>query len=135
MSKYFSIDELKCHGEENYAEYGFNTGCGCGGSLIIDPQLETLIDTIREKLGSPLSNSCAYRCPVHNERVGGEPNSYHMQGKACDLIVPDGYDVDSFAQFCRDTMRELGIAGGVGRYYESMFVHVDVRGYEAKWVG
>ena len=135
MSKYFSTDELKCHGEENYAEYGFTTGCGCGGSLIIDPQLELLIDTIREKLGKPLSNSCAYRCPVHNERVGGEPNSYHMQGKACDLIVPDGYDVDSFAQLCRDTMREIGIAGGVGRYYESMFVHVDVRGYEAKWVG
>ena len=135
MSRYFSKSELQCHGEENYAEYGYSWGCGCGGGLIIDAQLELLIDTIREKLGSPLSCSCAYRCPVHNERVGGAYNSYHVQGKACDLIVPDGYDVDSFAQLCRDTMRELGIAGGVGRYYNSGFVHVDTRGYEAKWVG
>lgn len=135
MSKYFSKSELQCHGEENYAMHGYSWGCGCGGELVIDPQLETLIDAIRENVGSPINASCAYRCVEHNRRVDGEVNSYHLQGKACDLEVPEGFTVDSFAQLCRNTMNEIGIIGGIGRYYGGQFVHVDCRGYEARWEG
>ena len=127
MAKYFTEDELKCKG----------TGC-CDGLPPggIHPQLMQLLDAIREKVGKPVHVLSGYRCPVHNAEVGGVPNSEHVAGQAADLYY-EGLEgnVQAFGQLCRDTMRELGIEGGVGRYFGQCFVHVDVRGYEAKWEG
>ena len=86
-----------------------------------------MLDRIRERLGVPIYINSGYRCPAHNAEVGGVPNSQHVEGTAADITY-DGIDVDYLAQIAE----ECG-ADGIGRYYNQDFVHVDVRGYEARW--
>ena len=40
----------------------------------------------RMAMGIPFEISSGYRCNALNKAVGGVPNSYHLQGKACDLV-------------------------------------------------
>lgn len=125
MAKFFSEDEFRCKGDE----------CGCGHSLPpqgIDQNLLAVLDRIREKIGRPISILSGYRCPVHNQTVGGAVNSIHMEGSASDLWY-EGIDVEHLAQVAEETLAELGIEGGVGRYPTQQFVHVDTRGYTARW--
>ena len=117
-SKYFSDAELTCHCCWTYPEKG------------MDPNLLNVIDSIRESVGKPVQISCAYRCPAHNAEVGGVPNSQHVQGCAADVIVPEGMTVDSLAELAEQVGAE-----GIGRYYDQGFVHVDTRGYTARWDG
>ena len=107
-SKYFSTLELQCH-------------CGCQGCEI-DPILLGFLDDLREAVGQPVYLSCSYRCSEHNRNCGGVPNSQHTVSTAADVLVPDGWTVDQLA----DLAVKLG-ADGVGRYYNSSFVHMDVR--------
>ena len=114
-SKYFSDSELACK---------------CCGQLPgngIDERLLNVLDAMREQVG-PLELSCAYRCPSHNAEVGGAPNSQHVDGTAADVLLPDGMTVDQLAE-----VAEQCGADGIGRYYDSLFVHVDTRGYGARW--
>ena len=116
MAKYFDVSEFKCK-------------C-CGGLPAdgIDVRLQNVLDAMRETVGGPLVLSCCYRCPSHNVEVGGVPNSQHVLGTAADVLVPDGMTVEELAQIAENCG-----ADGVGRYYNSGFVHVDTRGYAARW--
>ena len=111
LSKYFSEAETQCH-------------CGCGKNLV-NPLLLEKLDAMREMIGGPIYLSCAYRCPSHNAEVGGVSNSQHVLGNAADVIVPNyGHcnTVDQLAWYAQ----QVGF-DGIGRYYDSEFVHVDVR--------
>lgn len=89
----------------------------------MDENLLALLEDMRAEVGEALVLSCAYRCQEHNDEIPGSvPNSQHVQGKAADVIVPDDISVDDLA----DIAVACG-ADGVGRYYDSGFVHVDVR--------
>ena len=68
-SKYFSDDELRCHGD----------GCCDGGVENINPLLLEKLDALREMIGGPIELSCAYRCPIHNEEVGGVENIHNCR--------------------------------------------------------
>lgn len=118
VSKYFAANEVCCH------------CCGRQGAV---PELLQFLDDLREAIGRPLYVTSVYRCPVHNEEVGGVPNSQHTQGTAADTYC-DGLSVDQLA----DIGVRLG-ADGVGRYYSQGFVHFDVRagraGKDIEWVG
>lgn len=131
LSKYFTDDEFCCKGDsdENISYYG--RGCGCNFSLPdggMDARLVGLLDKLREIVNSPIIVSCGYRCQIHNADVGGVSNSQHLGSNACDLLIPDGYTVDEFADLCD----YVGF-DGIGRYYSAEFVHVDTRGYTARW--
>lgn len=115
-SKYFSDSELVCK------------CCGQLPESGIDERLLQVLDAVRERVGGPVSLSCAYRCPSHNAEVGGVPDSQHVQGCAADVLVPDGMSVEELAQIAE----ECG-ADGIGKYYDSLFVHMDTRGYAARW--
>lgn len=43
----------------------------------------------RMKMDIPFVISSGYRCEALNKAVGGVANSYHLQGKACDLVFCD----------------------------------------------
>lgn len=43
----------------------------------------------RMKMDIPFVVSSGYRCEALNKAVGGVKNSYHLQGKACDLVFCD----------------------------------------------
>ena len=122
--------------EEERTYYSYDDDafrCNCCGELPEDgmnPDLVDLLNNMCNHVGYKLEISCAYRCPDHNAEVGGVENSYHVQGCAADVLVPDddSIDVDTLAEIAE----ECG-ADGIGRYYDSDFVHVDTRGYEARW--
>lgn len=115
-SKYFKTDELVCKCCGQLPDGGIN-------KVLLDK-----LDELREACGEPLSLSCCYRCPSHNREVGGVSNSQHtiygdrQWGNAADVLCPDDMSVDELAD------RAVGVGfDGIGRYYNSGFVHVDVR--------
>ena len=61
--------------------------------------------------------------------VGGEPNSAHIDGLAADVTCPGV----STAALHQAALEVIGQAGGVGYYPSLGFVHIDVRGYPARW--
>lgn len=110
-SKYFSDYELQCHGND----------CD-GGAYKMNPVLLQKLDWIREACGGPLKLSCAYRCPSHNYEVGGVPSSQHLLGNAADVLVPDFLTIEQLAWYAEQAGMD-----GIGIYYNSGFVHMDVR--------
>lgn len=127
--KYFNESEFAC----KCGNHGFNQdGTPCLDH-VIDKRLVDLLDAIRERLGAPVYILSGYRCPEHNEAVGGVSNSQHVLGTAADITC-DGYDVETIAQVAEECAEEvLGGGVGIGTYYYQQFVHVDVRGYDARW--
>ena len=63
-------------------------------------RLADYLDSIREKLGKPISVSSGYRCPVLNKAVGGVANSQHQKGLAADLVCAD---MESLEKVLRET--------------------------------
>lgn len=123
IGKYFDEHEFACHCDRH--------GVDAEGhpilDHIIDKRLVDVLDRIRERLGVPITVNSGYRCPEHNAEVGGVPDSQHVLGTAADITY-DGVDVDYLAEIAE----ECG-ADGIGKYYHQDFVHVDVRGYAARW--
>ena len=130
-SKYFTENDFRCKGdsEDNIAEYGY--GCGCNFSLPDNGMNEELIeklDALRDMVGHPIYISCGYRCQIQNDRIKGSvSNSQHVQGIAADIYCNE-LSVDELAGYAE----QVGFRG-IGRYYDSGFVHVDVRDYESRW--
>jgi len=120
LSPHFSTTEFdcKCH----YPE--------CKETLI-DMNLVEKLDTLRNKLGKPVSLDCAYRCPRHNAEVGGVVNSEHIKGIAADInAAAMNIEPADLAKICE----EVGF-DGIGTYPTKHFVHADTRGAPARWVG
>lgn len=107
--KYFTDAEFTCK------------HCGCLLKGGMNTVLLEKLDQLRERVGAPIILTSGYRCPVHNANVGGVPNSQHVLGNAADIIC-DAVSVNELA----DLAAEIGF-DGIGRYYNSCFVHVDCR--------
>lgn len=105
--------------------------CKCCGTLPEGGMSQLLVDLLNEADIMPEEINSAYRCPEHNEEVGGTPDSQHVQGTAADVDATD-FGVEELAQMFEDLK-----ADGVGRYPNENFVHVDVRsgriGDEYRW--
>ena len=80
----------------------------------------------------------SFRPPVLNEAVGGARGSQHMYGNAADLIVRDvdndGKVDNSDKQILLGLLEKIiGNSGGIGRYPGTTSIHIDVRGFRARW--
>lgn len=64
----------------------FMCKCGCNQIKLSDNLLR-IVSSIRNQIGVPIIITSGYRCPEHNKKVGGHPNSYHTKGLACDIKV------------------------------------------------
>ena len=77
--KYFRKEEFECR------------CCGSTGSPQAGENIEALVENVldpaRERLGMPIIVNSGYRCPKHNEEVGGVKNSQHMKGEAADITT------------------------------------------------
>ncbi len=113
ISKHFSTEELACR-------------CGCG-QMIVDPMLIGVLEFIRARFMRPVTVYSGNRCPAHNAECGGAQDSQHLYGKAADISVSE-IDLGSIV-----TAAEQAGAYGIGLYLDQGFVHVDVRGYPARW--
>lgn len=92
----------------------------------IEPQLLDCLYTLQTSLGSDSAFQviCGYRSAQTNSMLrarssGVAEHSLHMQGRAIDIRLP-GVDTAQLAVLARRTL-----AGGVGYYRVSDFVHVD----------
>ena len=80
-----------------------------------------------------------HRSPWYNEYVKGASKSRHILGQAVDIQVGDinrsgGFTAEDkviVIQICEDKI--IGNKGGIGLYPGTRAVHIDVRGYKARW--
>lgn len=91
----------------------------------LDPNLPLELQRLRDSLGKPLSITSAYRPLSYNLQVSKASNSRHMSGQAADI----------FSRGHQAALHRLADAqlsnGGVGKY--PTFVHIDTRGFKARW--
>ncbi|HEX2900312.1 MAG TPA: D-Ala-D-Ala carboxypeptidase family metallohydrolase [Bacteroidia bacterium] len=80
-----------------------------------------------------------FRHPAYNKAIGGASKSRHQFGEAIDLFVGDvngdgqADEGDKAPLLKMLDQKIIGNAGGVGRYPDSHVIHMDVRGFRARW--
>lgn len=121
MTEHFSRDEFRSN---DGAHFPYEVQQNL---KILAEQLEVL----RAHFDAPIKINSGYRSQKWNERIGGEPNSQHLLGKAADVVIegisPD--DVADAIEFLIDN--KMMKQGGLGRY--TTFTHYDIRGKKARW--
>ena len=121
---------LRTHGSVHLAanftvrEFACNDG---SDKVLIDSNLVTLLQKIRNHFGSSVTITSAYRTASYNKLIGGAVCSQHLYGTAADITI-QGVTPLEVAKYCEYLMPN---SGGVGRY--NNFVHVDVRSSRARW--
>jgi hypothetical protein len=151
VSPHFSLQQFLCKQEAGWPRY-----------LLLNERMLALLEQLvlaLQEAGVPvasLSVISGYRTPYYNRRIGNVANSRHVYGDAFDWYVDvdgdgrmddlngdgkfDGDDsrwlyafVDEFLALPRNYM----FVGGLGRYsptrHHGGFVHVDTRGFRARW--
>ena len=106
--------------------------CKCGKCNYTTPSLALVaaLEELREALGNkPLRINSGLRCPAHNKAVEGSPTSQHVKGTAADVRPPKGMTSEQLAKTAENI--KAFQEGGIGIY--PTFVHLDVRGYKARW--
>lgn len=74
ISKNFRVKEFRCKD-------------GSDKILIDEDFVQNKLQLIRDHFGSPVTFNSAYRTPEHNRKVKGAKKSYHMEGRAFDIVV------------------------------------------------
>jgi len=97
--------------------------CPHCGVALVRPRLLIALERLRAIIKTPITVVSGYRCPPHNQAVGGASDSQHMYASA----------VDVHRGTC--TLREAIDSGFVGIGTKGgMPVHLDVRdGLAARW--
>jgi uncharacterized protein YcbK (DUF882 family) len=114
LSSHFSRSELQCR---------------CCGRLQIGWQLLDGLEKLRDLAFVPIKVHAGYRCPEHNQKVGGVPHSEHMQGLAADISL-QGLSLQRAYELALEVPQFA--EGGIG-VYDGGFLHVDVRERRARW--
>jgi uncharacterized protein YcbK (DUF882 family) len=131
LSDHFRLREFACHdGSATPIEAAARLRYLC--AMVLEP--------LRLAWGGPLVIVSGWRSPVHNLRVGGALESFHLLGDAADIAPVDLDRVDELHTVIQRMVRQ-GLrlpVGGLGLYPN--WVHVDVRprranGTIATWMG
>lgn len=140
QSLYWSVTEWDCL-QRSANEYAVDNN---EGLLLTEnertAQLFMLLDALREEDSGWVINTTdagyksGYRTPAVNAAVNGVFNSFHVQGCAADIhSTTFDYTDEQLAEKVLKKAEELGLADvlGVGCYGD--WIHVDTRGYSARW--
>lgn len=106
VSRNFKVREFRCKD-------------GSDGLLVDVDFVVDRLQAIRDRFNAPLTINSAYRTAAYNQKVGGAKSSYHMKGRAFDIVVK-GHTPLEVARYAQS----LGIPGII--QYNG-FVHVDSR--------
>ena len=80
-----------------------------------------------------------HRNPKHNEDINGASKSRHIKGEAVDMTIGDINNDDQYTFVDKEIVIDLlekkviNNKGGIGKYPGTRVVHMDVRGYKARW--
>ena len=120
---------------ENFRRSEFACKCGCGFAQPT-PLIVELLQEVRNQYEGPIHVSSGCRCEAHNRTVGGGKHSQHLTGGAADIWVDCHFE--RLYAIVLDVFRDHGI----GVYLEGAKpgrkrsrLHVDDRGYRARWTG
>lgn len=105
--------------------------CRDGSSHPIDCGLIAMLQAIRSHVRVPLVITSGYRSPTYNAKIGGAAKSQHIMGNAADFVVPT-VDIHSVHEWIDNVFPDCGLGlyvrdGGWG------WIHIDNRGYRARW--
>ncbi len=119
LSEHFTSKEFDCHCSRQDCEI-----------TLIDDELIRLLEKFRIPVG-PIGINSGFRCDAHNAEVGGEEHSFHPEGKAADVRSLNGLTGSELAMIAEsdEEIRE----NGIGTYSDR--IHLDSRGYPARWQG
>ena len=78
---------------------------------------------LREDWGKPITISSGYRCPEHNQAIGGVPLSLHIFGGALDLKFKDSEETAKAARQVDISCPDLRMGVYLG---EKNYLHCDV---------
>lgn len=106
ISKNFKLKEFRCKD-------------GSDKILLDEDFVQNKLQLIRDHFGVPVTINSAYRTSAYNTKVKGAKSSYHLQGRAFDIVVK-GHTPQEVARYAQ----MLGIQGII--QYNG-FVHVDSR--------
>lgn len=104
---------------KNFKVKEFRSKDGSDKILIDVDFAKDKLQKIRDHFGVPVTINSAYRTPAYNAKVKGAKASYHLQGRAFDIVVK-GHTPQEVAGYAQ-TLGILGIIQYNG------FVHVDSR--------
>ena len=98
--------------------------CPCCGKNDMTQEALDAFAALERALGHLQVNS-GFRCPKHNEAVGGAKLSQHLLGRAFDVATEKAAQ-DAFISAAK-------VAGFRGFGLGSDFTHIDVRKFPATW--
>lgn len=108
---------------KHFTEKEFRCSCGCKKAYM-DQEFVEKLDELREKLNHPIYINSGYRCPEHNAKVGGVPNSEHTRGLAADISTYGKPAVDLLTIAFQLNFTGFGIKQKGN--YSGRFIHLDL---------
>jgi uncharacterized protein YcbK (DUF882 family) len=122
VTQYFAFEEFQC------------PCCSVAPPVADTPAgsfqlLVSALETLRERVGMPITVTSGYRCPAQNAKDGGKPHSQHMLGIAADITAECGWRALYEAALKIPAFAD----GGIGVYPQNNFLHLDVRPAQARW--
>jgi hypothetical protein len=152
ISPHFQLKQFLCKQSDGFPQY-----------VVLNERLLLLLERILERTnqaGYPCQTfhiMSGYRTPYYNHLIGNVPNSCHLYGVAADFFIdehPKDGIMDDLDGNGKSDIADAGIIynlilgmteeswfkrfrGGLAKYGSTSshgpFVHVDVRGYQARW--
>lgn len=118
LSKNFKVREFRCKDGSD--------------PIFIDSELVEVLQKIRTHFGKAVNINSAFRTASHNAKQKNASHySQHLYGRAADIWIA-GVSVDTLAAYIETLLPNRG---GIGRYYNDKFVHIDVRTAKSRWKG
>jgi len=107
--------------------------CSCCGTGQLSIATFIILETVRLHFDAPVTVTSGPRCATHNKAVGGAKNSEHLIRPDEDVDAVDIQVKGHTPQEVYLYLKNLPYANllGLGKY--KTFVHVDPRGYAARW--
>ncbi len=151
ISPHFQLKQFLCKQKSGWPKY-----------LILNPKLLLKLEYLMDELHKENINAktlfimSGYRTPYYNKSIGNVKYSRHVYGDAADIYIDEDHDsvIDDLNNDGKHNMSDAEVLysiierlekepgyqdliGGMGKYKKNsahtFFVHVDTRGYVARW--
>jgi uncharacterized protein YcbK (DUF882 family) len=151
LTPHFMLRQFLCKQSSGWPKY-----------VVVKPRMLRKLELILEKLNESGAEAktfflmSAYRTPFYNKSIGNVKFSRHIYGDAIDMYVDDNHDgrIDDLNKDGKIDIKDAKVIakvvddierqhqykefiGGMGVYNKTSnhtyFVHVDTRGYRARW--